>query len=252
MVGGSMMGRARRHATRFLIAAGILGAAAIPVLAGDFFAEDLGTDQAKITGKVKNDMMSMGSGSDSGRGNVVYFKGLGGLPKRVALVTFYVKDSGNAKKSSYTGWSSHKNVTASGIDLIAKELYDASIEALKEGFKAHGMELLTLQEFADTPEKKDAYESFKLEFGAGGKFVNFLSHLDKDSTMFEGVAEGYRLLSVPTANSAKNKEFGLQAQGGDKKLFQGLGHDLASSLGVDAVAVLYSIVQDQNKTIDML
>ena len=82
--------------------------------------------------------------------------------------------------------------------------------------------------------------------------MNFLTHVDKDSTMLEGVAEGYRLLSVPTMNDPKQKEFGLAAKGGDGKLFQGLGHDLATALGVDAVAVMYSVIQDENKTIDLL
>ena len=114
------------------------------------------------------------------------------------------------------------------------------------------MELLAIDEFLDTPEKKRAYEDFKLEFNAGAKFVNFLTHVDKDSTQLEGVAEGYRLLSVATNNDTKGKEFGLAAKGGDGKLYQGLGHDLATALGVDAVALMYSVVQDENKKIDML
>jgi hypothetical protein len=237
---------------RISAAACLLVAGASPLFAGNFFAEELGTDEEKIAGKVKNDLMSMGSGSDSGRGPVPYLKALGAPPKRIALITFYVKDSGNSDKHPYAGWSTHKNVTASGVDMIANELYDASIAALKEGFKAHGMDLLAREEFLDTPEKKSAYESFELKFGGGGHFVNFLTHIDKDSTMLEGVAEGYRLLSVPTDNNVKGKEFGLAAKGGDGKLFQGLGHDLAGDLGVDAIAVMYSVVQDENKSIEML
>ena len=238
---------------RSLAIAGLLTAAATPLTASDFFAEELGTDPAKLEGKVKNDLMSMGGrGSDSGRGPSPYLKALGAPPKRIALITFYAKDSGNADKHPYMGWSVHQNVTASGVDWIANGLYDASVNAMKEAFKAHGIELLTLKEFLDTPEKKDAYESFKLEFNAGGHFVNWLTHTDKDSTQLEGVAEGYRLLSVPTNLDTKGKEFGLAAKGGDGKLFQGLGHDLASELGVDAVAIMYSVIQDEKKTIDLL
>jgi len=237
---------------RLLAVFGLVAATATPLYAADYFAEELGTDEAKLVDKVKNDLMSMGGGSDSGRGPVAYLKALGAPPKRIALITFYAKDSGNADKHPYAGWSIHKNVTANGIDLVANELYDASIDAMKDAFRPHGIELLSLKEVLDTPAKKAAYEEFKLEFNAGGHIMNFLTHMDKDSTLLEGVAEGYRLLSVPTNNNPKQKEFGLAAKGGDGKLFQGLGHDLASELGVDAVAVMYSVVQDEKKTIDML
>jgi hypothetical protein len=240
------------HVLKMLAMAGLLAATASPLVAGNFFAEELGTDEAKLAGKVKNDLMSMGSGSDSGRGPVAYLKALGAPPKRIALVTFYAKDSGNSDNHPYAGWSVHKNVSGAGIDLVANALYTASIAALKEGFKAHGIELLTPEEFQDSKEKKAAYDSFKLEFGSQGHVMNFLTHHDKDQSQLEAEAEGFRLLSVPTINDAKGKEFGLSAKGGDGKLFQGLGHDLATALGVDAVAVMYSVVQDENKTIDML
>ena len=231
----------------------LVAANAGPLVASDFFAEELGTDQAKIAGKVKNDLMSGdGGGEKSGRGPVPYLKALGEPPKRIALVSFYVRDSGNSDVHPYMGWSTHKNVTFDGVDMLANELYDGSIASLKEGFKEFGIELLTTQEFLDTPEKKAAYESFNLQFGWVGHIMKFGTHVDKDSTQIEGVAQGYRLFSLPTGNNTKNKDFGLAAQGGDGKLFQGLGHELAAALGVDAVAVMYSIVQDENKTIDML
>lgn len=239
---------------RSLAAAGLLAVMATPAAASDFFAEELGTDDAKILAKVKNDLMSGdGGGVESGRGPVPYLKAMGGPPKRIALVSFYVRDSGNSSVHPYMGWSTHKNVQAGGIELIANDLYDASVAAMKEGFKASGIDLLTPQEFLDSAEKKEAYQAFKLQFGWVGHGMKFGTHLDKDSTQLEGVAEGYRLFSLPTGNNTKNKDFGLAAQGGDGKLFQGLGHDLAASLGVDAVAVMYSIVQAENKTkTDML
>jgi hypothetical protein len=238
---------------RLLAIVGLLATTTVPAFADSYFAEELGTDDAKLVDKVKFDFMSgSGDGSDSGRGPKPCLKALGAPPKRVALITFYVKDSGNSDKHPYAGWSIHKNVTANGVDLMANELYTPAIGPMKEAFRAHGMELLALDEFLDTPAKKSAYEDFKLEFNAGAKFMNFLTHVDKDSTQLEGVAEGYRLLSVATNNDTKGKEFGLAAKGGDGKLYQGLGHDLTSALGVDAVALMYSVVQDENKKIDML
>ena len=232
----------------------VLTAMATPLAASDFFAEELGTDDAKIQAKVKNDLMSGdGGGADTGRGPVPYLKALGHPPQRVALISFYVRDSGNSSIHPYQGWSTHKNVTGEGIDVIANDLYAASIGALKEGFKASGIDLLTPQEFLDTPEKKQAYESFKLEVGWVGSIMKWGTHTDKDSSQLEGAPEGYRLFSLPTNKNTKDKDFGLAAQGGDGKMFQGLGHDLAASLGVDAVAVMYSIVQAEKKTeTDML
>src|SRR5262245_64921445 len=108
-----------RRAFRYAVLGAAFAAMAAPALAGNFFAEELGTDPGKIADKCKKDAMTMGGGSDSGRGPKAYLPALGAPPKRVALITFYVKDSGNADKHPYAGWSTHKNVTMSGIDYIA-------------------------------------------------------------------------------------------------------------------------------------
>ncbi|MBI3450372.1 MAG: hypothetical protein HY049_15835 [Acidobacteria bacterium] len=227
--------------------------AAAPLFAGAFFEEELGNDPAKIADRVKIDLMNGGKGSDSGRGQAPYMKALGAPPKRVALVSFYVRDSGNSEKHPYMGWSSAKNVKANAVDTYANEFYDASIAGMKASFKAHGMDLLAPDQFLDTPDKKQAYEAFEVKAGATARFVTWISKKgDKDSTRLEGVPEGYRLLALPSENDTKSNHFGLLAKGGDGKLFESVGHDLATGLGVDAVAFLYAIVQAQSKSIDML
>ena len=116
------------HRMRSLAIVGLLATTAFPAFADSYFAEELGADDAKLLDKVKFDFMSgSGDGSDSGRGPKPCLKALGAPPKRVALITFYVKDSGNSDKHPYAGWSIHKNVTANGVDLVANELYTPAI-----------------------------------------------------------------------------------------------------------------------------
>jgi hypothetical protein len=50
---------------------------------------------------------------------------------------------------------------------------------MKETFAAHGMRLLAPTDYLDTPEKKSAYESFKLETGGKGGLTSFLNKMNK-------------------------------------------------------------------------
>jgi hypothetical protein len=212
----------------------------------------IGSDPAAIAGKVKLNLMSMGRGSANGTGPVPYLPALGSLPKRVALVSFYVWDSGNETGSVYNTsirWSMSKTVTGTGRERVVNALYAAAVGPMKEAFAAHGMQLLTPSEFLDTPEKKSAYESFVPEHGALGSVMGFLTKKNRSEP---AAANEFRLLQLPSNNNAKNKRFEMAAQGGDGKLFQGLGHDLASALQVDAVLIVYSPLQAQTKTIDLL
>jgi len=211
-----------------------------------------GSDAAVIAGKMKLNLMSMGHGSPNGSGPVPYLRALSAPPKRVALVSFYVWDSGNETGSVYNTvikWSSSKTVTAKGRDHVVNALYAAAIKPMKDGFAANGIQLLTPTEFLDTPEKKAAYESFVPEHGAVGSVMGFLTKKNRSEP---AAPDGFRLLPLPSNNNAKDKKFEMAAQGGDGKLFQGLGHDLASALQVDAVLVVYSPLQAQTKTIDLL
>jgi hypothetical protein len=224
------------------------------------FADDLGTD---VNGKVKMSLMNGNqNGSDSGRGPTPYLKALGGPPKRVALVSFYVWDCGNKKESAYTMYGgnykyrvSNKrtiNVESQAVDMLATEIYDASIQGMKEAFAANGMQLLTAEEFLDTEEKKATYANFKMTEGAGQKFAGFFQKSNLETWRFAGAPEGYRVFQMATVMDVKGNHFELAAQGvGVGKLAKSLGFDFAKALGVDAVAVLYNVVQAEKRSITM-
>lgn len=233
--------------------------AALSARAGGMFQKEFGSD-AEALDKAKMSLMNgNGDGSDSGRGPVPYFKALGGPPKRVALISFYVWDCGNKKTGAYTIYQTRysykrtKNVEPEAVDDFANELYDASIAGFKESFSTYGMQLLTPDEFLDTEEKKTTYENFEMEIGGGQKFARLFQKSNADTWRAAGAPEGYRVFQLATVMDVKDHHFQLAAQGiGVGKLAQSLGHDFAKALGVDAVAILYNVVQAEKKSITML
>lgn len=231
--------------------AALSGAFATTIIHAGAIEKKYGADADAIAGKMKLNLMSMGHGSPKGTGPVAYLPALGGLPKRVALVSFYVWDSGNETHSVYNTtiqWSVTKSVTGSGREHSANALYEAAIGPMKNAFAAQGVQLLTPSEFLDTPEKKAAYESFTPEHGGVGAVMGFLTKKNRSEP---AAADGYRVLLLPSNNNPKNNKFEMAAQGGDGKLFQGLGHDLATALGVDAVLIVYNPLQAQSRTIEL-
>src|ERR1043166_1689857 len=84
-----------------------------------------GSDPGAIAAKMDLNLMSRGSGSPKGTGPVPYLPALGAPPKRVALVSFYVWDSGNVTGSVYNTsiqWSVTKTVTGTGRERVANAL----------------------------------------------------------------------------------------------------------------------------------
>ncbi len=238
-------------------------AAAYPVRAGAFESE-LGSDPAKLKSDVKLSMMNGdGNGSESGRGPVPYLKALGAPPKRVGLISFYVWDCGNKKENSYniyagdyvyrTKTTRRRNVEAAAVDMLATELHDASIVALKDAFASGGMQLLTPDEFLDTDAKKELYAGFKPEHGGMETFIKSVDHwADKDSWKFSGAPDGYRVLELTNVGDVKGNHFQLATTGiGVGKVANSEGHDFAQQLGLDAVVILYNVVQAENKDIRM-
>src|ERR1051326_3118706 len=134
---------------------------ATPSVRGGAIAQKFGSDPAVIAGKMKLNLMSMGSGSPKGTGPVPYLPALKAPPKRVALVSFYVWDAGNEAHSVYNTsiqWSSTKTVTGTGRERAVNALYQASIGPMKETFAKQGMQLLTPDPLLDSPETKQAHE----------------------------------------------------------------------------------------------
>jgi hypothetical protein len=226
-------------------------------VAGPFEAE-LGSDPAKVAGDVKIHMMNGdNAGLESGKGLVPYLKALGAPPKRVALVSFYIWDSGNKKEKSYRFYGGDYvmqmdntyrwAVNASELDKLATELHAAAIGPLKEEFASVGMQLLTPAEYLDTPARQEAYLSTKVE--VGGSLMSFLQKGAAVEWQW-GTPAGYRLIKLVTAGDARGNNYGLAAQGiGVGSLANTVGHDLAKAIGVDAVVIMYNVVQGQPTSI---
>jgi hypothetical protein len=203
-----------------------------------------------------------GDGADTGRGPVPYLKALGKPPGRVALVSFYVWDCGNKKENSYRIYggdytyhvtNTRKRAVAEGeVAVLANELHDAGIGALKESFAAVGMQLLTADEFLDTPDKRAAYDAFKMEAGGFSGLLRGLQQKSHGDVWQWGAPDGYRVLELTTVGNVKGNQFQLGQTGiSIGKTAAALGYDLAAKLGVDAVVILYNVVQADKSTINM-
>ena len=231
--------------------------------AADIFATELGPDAAAVAEEAKISMMNGdGDGADSGRGPVPYLKALGKPPGRVALVSFYVWDCGNKKENSYRIYggnytyhvtNTRKRAVASGeVAVLANELHDAGIGALKESFASVGMQLLTADEFLDTPAKREAYDAFKMEAGGFSGLLRGLQEKSHGDVWQWGAPDGYRVLELTTVGNVKGNQFQLGQTGiSIGKTAAALGYDLAQELGVDAVVILYNVVQADKSTINM-
>jgi hypothetical protein len=234
-----------------------------PANAADVFAAELGPDAASVAADVKISMMNGdGDGADSGRGPVPYLKALGHPPARVALVSFYVWDCGNKKENSYRIYggnytyhvtNTRKRAVAEGeVAVLANELHDAGIGALKESFAAVGMQLLTADEFLDTPAKQEAYNAFKMEAGGFSGLLRGLQEKSHGDVWQWGAPDGYRVLELTTRGDVKGNQFQLGQTGiSIGKTAAALGYDLAAKLGVDAVVILYNVVQADKTAINM-
>jgi hypothetical protein len=248
-------------ALRITAAAVLLGTfvPSMPAVAGLFEAE-LGSDAAKVAEDVKISMMNGdGKGLESGKGLVPYLKALGGPPKRVALVSFYAWDCGNKKEKSYRFYGGDYvyhvdntrriSVDAKELDMLASELHDASIGPLKEAFASVGMQLMAPAEFLDTPARQEAYAAAKVEQGGMASLFGALQ--SKDAVEWQwGAPEGYRVMKVATVNDVRGNNFALATTGvGVAKLADSVGYDLAKALGVDAVVILYNVVQAESTSI---
>ncbi|TAK56097.1 MAG: hypothetical protein EPO25_01830 [Gammaproteobacteria bacterium] len=228
--------------------------------AGGSFQAELGTDPVQLAGRVKLSLMNGdGDGAESGRGPVPYLKALGAPPRRVALISYYVYDCGNHKEKSYRFYGGDyvyrvntrraRKVDSDDIGRLATELHDAGIGPLREAFATVGMQLLAPEEFLDAPEKQAAYQNTKIEAGGMAGLFNALQ--SKEATHWQwGTADGYRLIKLTTVGNVRGNDFALATSGiGVGKLAASVGYDLATALGVDAVAILYNVVQAEKTSI---
>ncbi|MCB0761997.1 MAG: hypothetical protein KDC12_10785 [Flavobacteriales bacterium] len=84
------------------------------------------------------------------------------VPKKVALLSFYIKDSEYTtfSNSGYVSTRATQKATKDNVNALAQLIYDQCIDSIQTAFSTLGMELLEPHEFLDTPEKVNAYLNF--------------------------------------------------------------------------------------------
>lgn len=215
---------------------------------GGAFDKEVSGDLAENVKKVGFDMSGWGKvhGGPDGKGQIPYLKGLGHPPRRVALVSFYAYDPGNTKGfgSPYFGGRSEvtRQLTPDGAGVAATILHDQGIAALKERFKAHGMDLLTPDEFLDTDAKRTFFDAFEMKIGGFTAFGKALESAGKSGpARLSVVAPGYRLFRLVYGENMR------PMKSADKKISVGLGSELTKGLGVDAVLVVCNLCKATKK-----
>ena len=237
----------------FVLVPAFLLVSNLPALAQSEFDKELGTDVEALVGKVDFDMSGWGKvhGSKDGRGQIPYLAALGHPPKRVALASFYAYDPGNSIGigSPYFGGRTEvtRQLTSDGAGVVATLLHDQGVAALKEAFKAYGMELLTPEEFLDSDAKREFYDKFEFKVGAGTAFARALEGGGKEHKLDKAqrvsvVAPGYRLFRLVYGENVR------PMKGIDKKISVNLGSELTKGLGVDAALVICNYLNATKKT----
>ena len=205
-----------------------------------------------LTSKAKYDF-NRSKIRENGKGFAVDMKALGKMPKRIALVSFYIDDPGITKVSGSNATGKSYKTTNTGDDngkIFANNFSSKSMETLKASFKAHGIDVLTPSEFLTDDDKKQAYNDFVVKHTAGNKLGEKLTKWLKNSGSagtaieMDQAADGYRLIKInknETANP-KKKAVGTANLGGsiDGQMIESVGYDLAKSLEVDAVLIVFN------------
>lgn len=190
---------------------------------------------------------------DNGKGFAVSMKALGAMPKRVALISFYVDDPGLTKKSgtAQTGRSYNTTNTGSGnARQFAGEFFNDASGELRTVFASYGMTLLMPDEFLTSEAKKRAYKEFEVKHTVanrvGNKIGGFFKNVGNSGTTLETdeAAEGFRLIKINTREEADPKKKAVEKQNlagsMDSQMIESVGYELAKALEVDAVLVIYN------------
>jgi hypothetical protein len=207
--------------------------------------------------KVAFDFPDEGRNSKNGGGYSANMDLVNPKPKRVALVSYYLYDPamGSATGGVYTGvatakvWRSTDAVGQQHVD----GFYAESIDAMKKGFSAQGMTLLTPEEFIDSDEKDEFYYGFNQESAKKEKSTATIRN--NAGTSISTIAEatvstlkvcpsnkGYRafFMANEKVNDSEISLFKFTgAFGANRKLTSNLGYELCKGLGVDAVVVTF-------------
>ena len=149
------------------------------------------------------------------------------LPKKVALLSFYIKDdaSYSAYSTTYVTVSTKNKASSEKVNAVAQRIYNQMIADLKNDFAELGIELLEPSEYLTTDELKNTYYNSALptidkkikSWGLGGNY--------------SAVPDGYRLLPLNDLMLNGKKYFNERDQ-----FMQDLGMDAYLTIGVNLQA----------------
>jgi len=154
------------------------------------------------------------------------------LPKKVALLSFYVKDQEHKIYSSsysrgYYGTTRSTSTTTikltkDGVNLMAQYIYNNTIDDLKKIYADQGIELLEPNEYLDTDEKWELYNNFEIK---GSKFQKMFNKKFAKDKRNSAVAKGYRMFDLNDQKLTLGKFFNSR-------------DELLNALGMDAYLVV--------------
>jgi len=233
----------------------ILSCSLNAVAQSDFTKET--ADVSKI--KARQDFPLEGRPSKNGTGWSANVSRLPELPKKVALVTFYLEDPGMSdQKKTSSAYTTTYSASLWATDpatagLHVSGFYDESIDELKAGFEKMGMELLTPDQYLDTDEKRAFYNSFVPQHGGLKKEKTTTKKLSAAGTLEiarpRPTPPGYKTMWISNefSNSLTASEKFLSTNKNDAKFFESMGYYLAEGLGVDAVAAVTIVTRKLKK-----
>jgi hypothetical protein len=206
-----------------------------------------------LEGKAKFDF-NTSKIKESGRGFAVNMKYLKAIPKRVALVSFYVDDPGITKVSgtNASGKSYHTTNTGSdGASAYANDFLSHGLPTLKADFKKFDIDLLTPSEFLTDDDKKTFYNDFVVKNSKlnelGSKIGKFFKDAGSAGTTLETdeAASGYKMLKINKRENIDTKHHNRTQPNNlegsvNNDMIESIGYDLCKNLGVDAVLIIYN------------
>jgi hypothetical protein len=172
-----------------------------------------------------------------GHGKNPYFTSKDQLPDTIALITFNIRDLGdvNVTDAGYVKITTYTALSENGGNQVSNEIYDLTINMLRERFKKEGVVLLTPKEFLNTKEKSDFYyDKFNPDVS---KLGNFLRNIENRGTQMASSADFFRTFDLGAA--------------ADWRRSTSLGYDLANKLEVDAVLSIGTALRSNKKGANM-
>lgn len=164
-------------------------------------------------------------------------------PKRIGIVTLQMYSISTYSTQKAGGWIYTRSFspTAEGEAFLVDQMMGIIVPVMKETFKKEGYEILEPEEFADTPEKSEAYKNGRDSIEATGftKLIGGKIESGADEDFSGLVPEGYVFYPISPDNL-----------GMDSKGPAGYGK-LAERLGLDAVMILSMMATTSKKYVTL-